>query len=72
MNRPWSKKRLAVTGMDCAQCALHIEESVRGVPGVREARVYLGAERLDVVYDPELTDTDQIARAVERAGYRVA
>lgn len=72
MSHSWSKERWRVTGMDCAECALHVEEGVRGVPGVRDARVYLGAERLDVVYDPQLTDTDQIARAVERAGYRVA
>jgi Cd2+/Zn2+-exporting ATPase/Cu+-exporting ATPase len=57
--------------MDCAECALHTEEAVRGVPGVREARVYLAAERLDVVYDPDLTDPTQIARAVEGVGYRV-
>ncbi|MFW6136274.1 MAG: heavy metal translocating P-type ATPase [Chloroflexota bacterium] len=72
MNRQWRKQRLKVKGMDCAECALHTEDAVRGVPGVREARVYLGAERLDVVYDPDLTDTDEIARAVTRAGYRVA
>ncbi len=72
MNRPWSKKRLTVTGMDCAECALHVEEAVRGVTGVREARVYLAAERLDVVYDPALTGTDRIAQAVERAGYGVS
>ncbi|MBS3783345.1 MAG: cadmium-translocating P-type ATPase, partial [Anaerolineae bacterium] len=58
-------------GMDCAECAVHTEEAVRGLEGVREARVYLGAERLDVVYDPDLTDTDRIDQAVERAGYRV-
>ncbi len=72
MNRQWRKQRLKVKGMDCAECALHTEDAVRGVPGVREARVYLGAERLDIVYDPDLTDTDEIARAVARAGYRVA
>jgi Cd2+/Zn2+-exporting ATPase/Cu+-exporting ATPase len=41
------------------------------VAGVREARVYLAAERLDVIYDPDLTDTTQIAKAVEGVGYRV-
>ncbi|MGD2177089.1 MAG: heavy metal-associated domain-containing protein, partial [Anaerolineae bacterium] len=70
-NQQWQRRRLNVKGMDCAECALHTEEAVRGVPGVREARVFLGAERLDVVFDPGLTDTDQIARAVEGVGYRV-
>ncbi len=72
MNRQWQKDRVPIQGMDCAECALHTEEAVRAVPGVREARVYLGAERLDVIYDPELTGSDQITQAVERAGYRVA
>ena len=72
MDRAWQKRRLKVHGMDCAECALHTEEAVRSLQGVREARVYLGAERLDVVYDPDLTDTDQIAKAVEHAGYRIA
>jgi Cd2+/Zn2+-exporting ATPase/Cu+-exporting ATPase len=70
VNQEWKKRRFKVRGMDCAECALHTEEAVRGLEGVREAQVYLGAERLDVVYDPNLTGEDQIAKAVERAGYR--
>jgi hypothetical protein len=38
---------------------------------VQKARVFLAAERLDVIYDPDLVDTAQIGQAVERAGYRV-
>ncbi|MFW6115881.1 MAG: heavy metal translocating P-type ATPase [Chloroflexota bacterium] len=71
MNQKWERQRLRVKGMDCAECALHTEEAVRAVPGVREARVYLGSERLDVVYDPDLADTDQIVQAVAQTGYRV-
>jgi Cd2+/Zn2+-exporting ATPase/Cu+-exporting ATPase len=48
-----------------------VEEAVRGVPGVREARVYLAAERLDVVYDPDVADPTEIATAVQNVGYRV-
>jgi Cd2+/Zn2+-exporting ATPase/Cu+-exporting ATPase len=72
MKKEWQKRRLKVKGMDCAECALHTEEAVRGLQGVREAQVYLGAERLDVVFDPDLVDTDQIARAVQGAGYQIA
>jgi Cd2+/Zn2+-exporting ATPase/Cu+-exporting ATPase len=70
-NQMWQKRRLNVRGMDCAECALHVEEAVRGVTGVREARVYLAAERLDVIYDPDLAAPDQIVGAVETVGYRV-
>jgi Cd2+/Zn2+-exporting ATPase/Cu+-exporting ATPase len=71
IDQEWQKRRTKVKGMDCAECALHVEEAVRSVGGVREARVYLGAERLDVVYDPDLTSQDQIAEAVRRAGYQL-
>lgn len=67
----WEKRRLGVEGMDCAECALHVEEAVRSLPGVQEARVLLAAERLDVIYDPGLVDTAQMAQAVERTGYRL-
>jgi Cd2+/Zn2+-exporting ATPase/Cu+-exporting ATPase len=70
-NQQWQRRRLNVKGMDCAECALHTEEAVRGVLGVREARVYLAAERLDVIYDPDLTDPTHITKAVESVGYRV-
>jgi Cd2+/Zn2+-exporting ATPase/Cu+-exporting ATPase len=70
--KKWQKQRLKVKGMDCAECALHTEEAVRGLSGVREAQVYLGAERLDIVYDPELVDSDKISQAVRRAGYQIA
>jgi Cd2+/Zn2+-exporting ATPase/Cu+-exporting ATPase len=70
-HQQWEKRRNKVKGLDCAECALHLEEAVRGMPGVREARVYLGAERIDVVYDPSATDTDQIAQTVARAGYEL-
>jgi len=71
MEQAFEKRQAKVKGMDCAECALHVEEAVRGVPGVREARVYLGAERLDVVYDPSETDTERIDRAVRQVGYQV-
>jgi Cd2+/Zn2+-exporting ATPase/Cu+-exporting ATPase len=71
-DQQWQTRRLDVKGMDCAECALHVEEAARAVPGVREARVYLAAERLDVIYDPDLADLHQITGAVETIGYRVA
>jgi Cu+-exporting ATPase len=71
MGQQLHKRRLGVGGMDCAECALHVEEAVRSLPGVQEARVFLATERLDVIYDPGLVDTAQIAQAVERAGYQL-
>ena len=41
----------SLTGLDCADCATHIEDAVRHLPGVREARVNFAAATLEVVYE---------------------
>lgn len=63
---------LGVEGMDCAECALHIEQAVARLPGVQRARVLLAAERLEVEFDPAVLVPGQVQAAVEGAGYRVA
>lgn len=63
---------VSIGGMDCAECALHVEQAVGRLPGVRHARVLLAAERLEVDFDPTLLAPGQIHQAVEGAGYSVA
>jgi len=36
---------LPVGGMDCADCAAHIERAVRALPGVHDVQVLVAAER---------------------------
>src|SRR5581483_2684337 len=62
---------LPVAGMDCAECAQHVEAAVRQLPGVKEARVLLSAERATVTDDPAVVDRAAMAAAVAGAGYRV-
>ncbi len=61
-----------VTGMTCSSCTKAVEESVRAVPGVMQARVNLATEKLSVTYDGGATGTDAIVEAVRDAGYDVA
>ena len=72
MERGTERLRVGILGMDCAECATHIETAVRRLAGVNEAHVLLAAERLEVVYDPIRVGPAQIAQAVERTGYRVS
>ncbi len=60
-----------VEGMDCASCAATVEKRVFALPGVRRATVNFAAGRLDAEHDPGLL-VEEIERAVEGAGYRVA
>jgi Cu+-exporting ATPase len=62
---------LKVRGMDCAECAMHVEEALGSLAGVQSAKVFFGAERAQVVYDERQVDLNALRIAVEKAGYRV-
>lgn len=62
---------LPIEGMSCASCAAHIEEALRGLPGVQEAGVNFATERATVKYEPNGTDPNVLVEAVRAAGYEV-
>ena len=62
---------LKIRGMDCAECAQHIETALGSLAGVQSAKVYFTAERANIVYDERQVDRDALRVAVEKAGYRV-
>jgi P-type Cu+ transporter len=61
---------LPVQGMTCAACVAHIEETLREVEGVREARVNLATEKAMVAFDPERVRVGDLARAIDGSGYK--
>ncbi len=60
-----------VGGLNCASCVHRLEQGLGNQPGVREATVNLVTERATVVYDPSITDSDRLAKAVAEIGYDV-
>ncbi len=65
-----TKKTFAIKGMHCASCVVLIEDSLKKVPGVREASVNLASEKATVSYDPNLATDEHIMSAVSGAGYQ--
>jgi Cu+-exporting ATPase len=66
------KTTLPVTGMTCANCAATIERVLRKkVPGLAAAAVNLAAESVTIHYDGNAASLQDMAAAVERAGYRL-
>jgi Cu+-exporting ATPase len=63
------KVDLAISGMSCAACALHIEKSLSATTGVSRANVNFATSRATVEYDPSVTDVDHLVEAVKGAGY---
>jgi len=63
---------LPVVGMTCANCSRAVERTLgKRVPGIASASVNLATETASVVYDPEQTDPETMAAAVERAGFEL-
>ena len=61
---------LTIKGMDCAECAMHIEERLRKIEGVFSAQVLLTAEKGIVSFDPARTTPEVMVRAIDELGYR--
>ena len=52
--------------MDCAECALHVQQAIEKVPGVASANVLLGAEKAIVQLDADLVDMPILRRGRRR------
>jgi Cu+-exporting ATPase len=63
-----TKIDIPVEGMTCASCAGRVEKSLNGIEGV-DASVNFALKRATVEYDEEHTSHDELAAAVEHAGY---
>jgi Cu+-exporting ATPase len=60
---------IGVGGMTCANCSNRVERAIKKLPGVLEASVNLATERATVRYFPAALAPEEIARAIEDAGY---
>ncbi|MGZ5272137.1 MAG: cation transporter, partial [Ramlibacter sp.] len=61
---------LAIEGMDCAACALVIEQALAGLPGVHAVEVNGSTATARVEWSPAQGRPSQWLQALERAGYR--
>lgn len=62
---------MTVGGMHCATCALAVQDALKAVPGVDDAKVNFALGKASVVYDSSLASQAQLKAAVERSGYEV-
>ncbi len=65
------KVDLPIAGMSCASCAVTIEKTLRGQPGVQKASVNFANQKAHVVFDRAQTDVSELAQAVKSSGYQV-
>jgi Cu+-exporting ATPase len=68
---PVRKAEFAVSGMTCANCAMNIERTLKKkVAGVLDASVNFASERVAVDYIAQQTTVEQMAAAIEKAGFK--
>jgi Cd2+/Zn2+-exporting ATPase len=58
-----------VDGMDCADCALHLEEALRRTPGVAQVSVDFALARLRVAAEDGIQIRQTLAQVAEGMGY---
>lgn len=63
---------LDVPSMNCSLCPIAVARVLRGQPGVLEATASLETKSAVVVFDPERTSADRLAKSVSAAGYPAA
>ena len=62
---------LTIGGMHCATCALTVQDSLKEVPGVFDARVNFALGKALVEFDASVATHADLKKAVEEAGYKV-
>src|SRR5699024_336772 len=67
-----SVKSFGVEGMTCASCAQTVEKTAGKLPGVETAAVNLATEKLSLNYNKTILNDEDISKAIEEAGYKVA
>jgi len=63
------KTSIYIWGLTCEGCALTVTRAVMALEGVESAEVTPDYEWANVIYDPKLTNPEEMARAIEAAGY---
>lgn len=63
---------LNVEGMSCGHCISSIEGGVGELNGVDSVKVHLQDGKVDVSFDPEKVELNEITEVIEDQGYDVA
>ncbi|MEI7907496.1 MAG: heavy metal translocating P-type ATPase, partial [Bacteroidota bacterium] len=62
---------LPVEGMTCASCVARVEKVLARIDGVEKATVNLATEKATIQFKPSVATAEQLAKAVEEAGYKL-
>jgi len=67
-----ARATIVIEGMDCSACATAVENRLKAVAGVRKAIVSFEHKKAEIDYAPHSASMEQMEKAIQEAGYRVA
>ncbi|MDH3330425.1 MAG: heavy-metal-associated domain-containing protein, partial [Desulfobulbaceae bacterium] len=65
------KNQFQIKGMHCAACSSRIEKVVSGMDGVESAAVNLATETMDLAWDPDQIQREDIAGRIKELGFEM-
>ena len=65
------KKQIKVVGMHCPSCVAAVQFALTDLEGVDEAKADLDSGNVDIELDATKVSDEEIAEAVEEAGFKV-
>ena len=65
------KQVFRVTDMHCSNCVMRIEGLEDDLPGVQRVRASYKKQQVEVEYDENRVNADQIVAAIQQLGYTV-
>lgn len=63
------KTILRSQGLTCPSCITKIENALKNLQGVHDARVHFNSGRIEVQHDVELVKQEDLIKAVRAVGY---
>lgn len=64
------EETIKVSGMSCNHCKMAVENTLKELKGVNEAKVDLTNNQVKVVYDPGTVSRQTIVETINEAGYQ--
>ncbi|MDL2246302.1 cation transporter [Methanobrevibacter sp. OttesenSCG-928-K11] len=64
-------EKIKVNGMHCGSCAFAVENSIKDLDGINDAKVDLDTGTVDLDYDSDKVSKTDIDEAVKEAGFSV-
>ncbi len=64
-----TRATIEISGMTCAGCAVHVEQALKRLPGVKSVEASYEKGQAVVEYDPAKVSPEQLKAAIDRIGY---